>query len=159
MKGYLRILAAIPGFFLSSLFVMLFSRSIAPQIGLEPVDYVFAMLITIVLWVAAAPLVARSGKGPVGQVFGKVMGSMMKSMMPKMMPKMMEGMFGKMEGEDMGEMMHEMMPKMMDGCFSKMDSEQRKGMLSMCHSMLAKIEDKYFGGQDQQRDTSDKETT
>ncbi len=131
MKGYFRILAAIPGFFLSSLFVMLFSRSIAPQVGLEPVDYVFAMLITIVLWVAAAPLVARSGKGPVGQVFGKVMGAMMKSVMPKMM----------------------------DGCFSKMDSEQRKGMLNMCHSMLAKIEDKYFGGQDEQSDVRDKETT
>ena len=46
MKGYFRILMAIPGFFLSSLFVMLFSRSIAPQMGLEPVDYVFAMLLT-----------------------------------------------------------------------------------------------------------------
>ncbi len=56
MTGYFRILAAIPGFFLSSLFVMLFSRAIVPRFGLEPFDYVLAMLVTIALWVAVAPL-------------------------------------------------------------------------------------------------------
>lgn len=131
VTGYLRILAAAPGFFLSSLFVMLFSRSIAPQLELEPVDYVFAMLITIALWVAAAPLVVRAGKGPAGRLFGKAFGAMMKGMMPKMM----------------------------DGCFSKMDSGQRKGMLDMCHSMLARIEEKYFSEQDDRSDASDKEAS
>jgi len=154
VKGYFRILMAIPGFFLSSLFVMLFSRSIGPQLEFAPFDYVFAMLITIALWVAVAPLVTRRGKGAVGLVFGKIMASVMKSVMPKIM----EGMFEKMHGEDMGKMVHEMMPKMMDGCFSKMDQQQRKGMLSMCYSMLAKIEDKYFSGQDEQNDAHDKET-
>ncbi len=56
MTGYFRILTAIPGFFLSSLFVMLFSRAIAPRFGLEPFGYVMAMLVTIALWIAVAPL-------------------------------------------------------------------------------------------------------
>jgi hypothetical protein len=56
MTGYFRILTAIPGFFLSSLFVMLFSRVIAPRFGLEPFGYVMAMLVTIALWIAIAPL-------------------------------------------------------------------------------------------------------
>ena len=56
MTGYFRILTAIPGFFLSSLFVMLLSRAIAPRLGLEPLGYVMAMLVTIALWVAVAPL-------------------------------------------------------------------------------------------------------
>jgi len=56
MTGYFRILAAIPGFFLSSLFVMLFSKAIAPRFGLEPFGYTLAMLVTIALWVAVAPL-------------------------------------------------------------------------------------------------------
>ena len=58
MSGYFRILAAVPGFFLSSLFVMLFSRSIGPALGLEAVDYPLAMLITIAMWIAVAPLTA-----------------------------------------------------------------------------------------------------
>ena len=58
MSGYFRILAAVPGFFLSSLFVMLFSRSIGPALGLSAVDYPMAMLITIALWIAVAPLAA-----------------------------------------------------------------------------------------------------
>ncbi|MFC2082576.1 hypothetical protein ACFLSG_00855 [Candidatus Bipolaricaulota bacterium] len=64
-----------------------------------------------------------------------------------------------MEGKDMGGMMHEAMPKMMDGCFSKMDSEDCKGMLNMCHSMLAKIEAKYFGDDDHSGNTHDEEET
>ena len=56
MTGYFRILAAIPGFFLSSFFVMLFSRVIGPKFGLEPFGYTMAMLVTIALWIAVAPL-------------------------------------------------------------------------------------------------------
>lgn len=56
MKAYLAILAAIPGFFLSSFFLALFSRVIAPQFNQDPLDYPMAMLITIALWVAVAPL-------------------------------------------------------------------------------------------------------
>ena len=68
MIGCFSILAVIPGFFLSSLFVMLFWGVIAPNLGIESIDYPMAMLITIALWLAVAPLAAagrrvkRSGK-------------------------------------------------------------------------------------------------
>jgi len=60
--GYFTILAAIPGFFLSSLFFMLLWGVIAPQIGLAGIDYPLAMLITITLWIAVAPLAAAAGR-------------------------------------------------------------------------------------------------
>ena len=56
MRGYFAILAAIPGFFLSSFFLMLLSRVIAPHFNQQPLSYVMAMLINITLWVAVAPL-------------------------------------------------------------------------------------------------------
>ena len=62
MGGYFRILAAIPGFFLSSLFVMLFSRAIGPKVGFASFGYSTAMLVTIALWVAVAPLVSVGRK-------------------------------------------------------------------------------------------------
>ncbi len=58
MGGYFRILAAIPGFFLSSFILMLLWGVIAPQIGREKVGYPMAMLINIPLWLAVAPLSA-----------------------------------------------------------------------------------------------------
>jgi hypothetical protein len=60
--------AAIPGFFLSSLFVMLLWGVIAPQFGGGSINYVQAMLITISLWIAVAPLAAAAGRG---KWFGK----------------------------------------------------------------------------------------
>ena len=60
--GYFRILSAIPGFFLSSFFVMLLWGAIAPQLGITTVSYVQSMAVTITLWLAVAPLaVARRG--------------------------------------------------------------------------------------------------
>jgi hypothetical protein len=57
--GYLRILGAIPGFFISALLFMLLWGVIAPKVGLvEKIDYPTAMLITITLWIAVAPLAA-----------------------------------------------------------------------------------------------------
>ena len=56
--GYFTILAAIPGFFLSALFVMLLWGVIAPNFEIESIDYPMAMLITIALWLAVAPLAA-----------------------------------------------------------------------------------------------------
>jgi hypothetical protein len=58
MGGYFLILAAIPGFFLSSFFLMLLSKIIAPHFNQDPLDYTMAMLITIALWIAVAPLAA-----------------------------------------------------------------------------------------------------
>ena len=61
--GYFRILAAIPGFFLSSFFVMLLWDVIAKKMGLMmDINYVTSMLITITLWIAIAPLAAVSGR-------------------------------------------------------------------------------------------------
>jgi hypothetical protein len=61
--GYFRIMAAIPGFFLSSLFFMLLWDVVAPKIGISAdINYVTSMLITITLWIAIAPLAAVSGK-------------------------------------------------------------------------------------------------
>jgi len=61
--GYFRILAAIPGFFLSSLFLMLLWDPIAARLGISmDIDYVTAMLINIALWLAVAPLAAVGRK-------------------------------------------------------------------------------------------------
>ena len=56
--GYFRILAVIPGFFLSSFFLMLLWGAIAPEIDLATIGYPMAMLVTITLWIAVAPLAA-----------------------------------------------------------------------------------------------------
>ena len=56
--GYFRIMAAIPGFFLSSFFLMLLWDAIAPKLSLADINYVTSMLITITLWIAVAPLAA-----------------------------------------------------------------------------------------------------
>lgn len=56
--GYFSMLGAIPGFFLSSLFFMLLWGPISGKLGLPDIGYVDAMLITITLWIAVAPLAA-----------------------------------------------------------------------------------------------------
>jgi hypothetical protein len=57
--GYFRILGAIPGFFLSSFFLMLLWDPIAARLGIGvDINYVTAMLINITLWIAVAPLAA-----------------------------------------------------------------------------------------------------
>src|SRR5512136_1609286 len=58
MGSYFRILAAIPGFFLSSLIAMLLWGVIAPQFGIDTIGYPMAMLVTITLWLTVAPLTA-----------------------------------------------------------------------------------------------------
>ena len=60
--GYFTILAAIPGFFLSSLIFMALWGVIAPEVGIEKVSYVMSMLVTITLWLAVAPLAAAAGR-------------------------------------------------------------------------------------------------
>ena len=60
--GYFRILAAIPGFFLSSLFFMLLWDAVSPKLGLGDINYVTSMLITITFWIAVAPLAAVGRK-------------------------------------------------------------------------------------------------
>ena len=60
--GYSTILTAIPGFFLSSFILMLLWGVIAPNFGIGKIDYLMAMLITVTLWLAVAPLVAAAGR-------------------------------------------------------------------------------------------------
>ena len=60
--GYMKIMAAVPGFFLSSLFFKLLWGAIAPKIGVAVITYPTAMLITITLWIAVAPLAAAAGR-------------------------------------------------------------------------------------------------
>ncbi|HAS04556.1 MAG TPA: hypothetical protein DCR71_02170 [Dehalococcoidia bacterium] len=61
--GYFRILSAIPGFFLSSFFVMLLWDAIASRMDIAAdINYVTSMLITIALWIAVAPLAAVAAK-------------------------------------------------------------------------------------------------
>ena len=60
--GYFTILAAIPGFFLSSLIFMLLWGVIAPKFEGADIDYPMAMLMTITLWLTIAPLAAAAGR-------------------------------------------------------------------------------------------------
>jgi hypothetical protein len=60
--SYFRVLAAIPGFFLSSFFFMLLWGVIAPDFDVAKIDYPMAMLMTITLWLAVAPLAAAGRK-------------------------------------------------------------------------------------------------
>ena len=61
--------AAIPGFFLSSLFLMLLWNAIAPRFDTTAdMSYVTAMLVTITIWIVVAPMAAAAGKG---KWFGK----------------------------------------------------------------------------------------
>jgi hypothetical protein len=60
--GYFKILAAIPGFFISSFFLMLLWGVISPKIGLPSIDYPMSMLVTITLWLAVAPLAAAASR-------------------------------------------------------------------------------------------------
>jgi uncharacterized membrane protein len=62
IMGYFTILASIPGFFLSSLIFLLLWSVIAPNFGTAKIDYLMAMLITITLWLAVAPLTEATGR-------------------------------------------------------------------------------------------------
>ena len=62
MFGYFTMLAAIPGFFLSSFILMLLWGVIAPDLGIDKIGYPLAMLITVTLWLAVAPLAAAAGR-------------------------------------------------------------------------------------------------
>jgi len=56
VEGYFLMLGAIPGFFLSSFFLMLLWGVIAPDLGIVTIGYPMAMLVTFTLWLAVAPL-------------------------------------------------------------------------------------------------------
>ena len=57
----------VPGFFLSSLFVMLLWGAIAPDLGLKAIDYPLSMAATITLWIAVGPLAFTTFRMPWGR--------------------------------------------------------------------------------------------
>lgn len=54
--------AAIPGFFLSSWFLMLLWGVFSPDLGIVTISYSQSMLITITIWIVVAPLAAAGGR-------------------------------------------------------------------------------------------------
>ena len=63
MLGCVSILAAIPGFFVSSWLLMLLWGVFAPDLGWPTISYVMAMLINITLWIAVLPLATANTRG------------------------------------------------------------------------------------------------
>ena len=57
-------LGVAPGFFISSLILMLLWGAIAPRLDLSNIDYPMAMLVTITLWLAVGPLAFVSIRFP-----------------------------------------------------------------------------------------------
>ncbi len=62
MMGYFMILAAIPGFFFSSFILMLLWGAITPGLNIDTIGYPMAMLVTLTLWLAVAPLAAAASR-------------------------------------------------------------------------------------------------
>ena len=61
--GIALIMGAIPGFFIAAWFVMImWGAFIATQFGLPTMSYWTAMLVTIMIWMGIAPLLAASFK-------------------------------------------------------------------------------------------------
>jgi hypothetical protein len=54
----------VPGFFLSSLFLMLLWGAITPRFNIRTIDYPAAMAITITLWIAVGPLAFTTFRFP-----------------------------------------------------------------------------------------------
>jgi len=63
MRAFFTIPTAGGGFFFSAWLTMIFWGIIAPDLGLTTIGYLKAMLVTIALWLAVAPLAgAVAGK-------------------------------------------------------------------------------------------------
>ena len=60
MNDFFGILAAGPAFFVSAWVLMLFAGITGSDVGIQPFGYVTSMVVTIGLWLAIAPAVARS---------------------------------------------------------------------------------------------------
>jgi hypothetical protein len=65
MGDFFGLLAAGPFFFVSSWVLMLFAGGFAGDLGIKPISYLTAMVVTIALWLTLAPAigaVARAGR-------------------------------------------------------------------------------------------------
>ena len=61
--GFFAILSTIPAFFFCAWIAMMFWGVIAPDLGVNDIDYPMAMLMTLALWLVIAPLAAAARKG------------------------------------------------------------------------------------------------
>ena len=57
MGDFFGLLAAGPSFFLSSWVLMLFVGGFAGEVGMRPISYLTAMVVTIALWLTLAPAI------------------------------------------------------------------------------------------------------
>ena len=65
VNDFFGIVAAGPGFFVSSWLLMLFAGITASEVGIRPFGYITSMVVTIGLWLVIAPAagaIARTGK-------------------------------------------------------------------------------------------------
>lgn len=57
MGKWLRLVLAGPSFFVSAWILMLFAGGLRRDLGIRPVGYVTAMVVTIALWLVVAPAI------------------------------------------------------------------------------------------------------
>ena len=57
--GYGAIIAAGPFFFLSAWILMVFTGTLADEVGIQAFGYVDSMRVTIVMWLVVAPLLGE----------------------------------------------------------------------------------------------------
>ncbi|MFC1994199.1 hypothetical protein ACFLVI_02930 [Chloroflexota bacterium] len=58
MKVLFMLPGGVGGFFLSAWFIMIFWGIVSPHVNVRTIDYPLAMVVTIGLWLTAAPLIA-----------------------------------------------------------------------------------------------------
>ena len=63
MGNAFRLISAGPMFFVSSWILMLFEGGVHADLGVRPIGYVTAMVVTIGLWLAVAPAVGAIARG------------------------------------------------------------------------------------------------
>ena len=64
MRGILMIPRAGLGFFFSAWITMIFWGIVGPDVGLQTISYVKAMVVTIALWLVMAPVITTISRRP-----------------------------------------------------------------------------------------------
>ena len=62
MLGFALIMSALPFFFLSAFWVMLFWGIVGPWVDVRTIGYMEALAVTFGLWLALAPLALSAGR-------------------------------------------------------------------------------------------------
>ena len=64
MDSFFKLIAAGPAFFVSAWLLMLFAGIVSTDVGLRPFGYVTSMVVTIALWLTAAPAIGAVARRP-----------------------------------------------------------------------------------------------